>query len=199
MRIVLGVLAPDRGEVRWRGHPVDAASRSRFGYMPEERGLYPKMRVRDQLVHLARLHDVSAEEAHAATDRWIERLGLTERATERVEKLSLGNQQRVQLAAALVHEPELLVLDEPFSGLDPVGVDVLSGVLQEYAATGVPVVFSSHQLELVERLCEAVAIIKDGRLVASGTVEELRGPGKKVVREVIERPSLSELFREAVK
>ena len=165
--------------------------------MPEERGLYPKMRVRTQLTYLAALHGVSGPEA--AADRWIERLGIAERADDRVEALSLGNQQRVQLAAALVHEPELLVLDEPFSGLDPTGVDVLSGVLAEYAATGVPVVFSSHQLELVERLCEAVAIIKDGRLVASGTVDELRGPGRKVVREVVERPTLSELFREAVK
>jgi ABC-2 type transport system ATP-binding protein len=94
-----------------------------------------------------------------------------------VEALSLGNQQRVQLAAALVHDPALLVLDEPFSGLDPVGVDVLSGVLGEYAATGVPVIFSSHQLELVERLCEAVAIVKDGRLVAAGLVDELRDRG----------------------
>ena len=126
-------------------------------------------------------------EAGAAADaagRWIERLGLTERAGDRVEQLSLGNQQRVQLAAALVHDPELLVLDEPFSGLDPVGVDVLSGVLSDYAAGGVPVVFSSHQLELVERLCEAVAIVKDGRLVASGRVEELRdrGAGERRVR-----------------
>jgi ABC-2 type transport system ATP-binding protein len=197
MRIILGVLAPDGGEVRWRDEPVDARTRRRFGYMPEERGLYPKMRVRAQLTYLAALHGVEAPEA--AADRWIERLGLTERAEDRVEALSLGNQQRVQLAAALVHEPELLVLDEPFSGLDPVGVDVLSGVLKEYAATGVPVVFSSHQLELVERLCEAVAIIKDGRLVASGTVEALRGPGHKVVREVVERPTLADLFREAVK
>ena len=145
--------------------------------MPEERGLYPKMRVRDQLVYLARLHGSDADGAAAAADRWIERLGLSERAGDRVEKLSLGNQQRVQLAAALVHDPELLVLDEPFSGLDPVGVDVLSGVLSEYAATGVPVVFSSHQLDLVERLCEAVAIIKDGRLVATGRVEDLRDQG----------------------
>jgi ABC-2 type transport system ATP-binding protein len=174
MRIVLGVLAADRGEVLFRGRPVDFDMRSRFGYMPEERGLYPKMRVRDQLVYLARLHGVAASEAARAADRWIEQLGLTERAGDRVEALSLGNQQRVQLAAALVHDPDLLVLDEPFSGLDPVGVDVLSGVLADYAATGVPVVFSSHQLELVERLCEAVAIIKDGRLVASGPVEELR-------------------------
>jgi ABC-2 type transport system ATP-binding protein len=177
MRIVLGVLAADRGEVLFRGRPVDFATRSRFGYMPEERGLYPKMRVRDQLVYLARLHGIGAGAATESADGWIERLGLTERAGDRVEQLSLGNQQRVQLAAALVHDPELLVLDEPFSGLDPVGVDVLSGVLADYAAGGVPVVFSSHQLELVERLCEAVAIIKDGRLVASGRVEELRDRG----------------------
>ena len=174
MRIVLGVLAADRGEVRFDGRVVDFGMRSRFGYMPEERGLYPKMRVRDQLVYLARLHGVHAGEAERAAERWIERLGLSDRSGDRVEALSLGNQQRVQLAAALVHDPDLLVLDEPFSGLDPVGVDVLSGVLSDYAATGVPVVFSSHQLELVERLCEAVAIIKDGRLVASGPVEELR-------------------------
>jgi ABC-2 type transport system ATP-binding protein len=193
MRIVMGVLDPDAGNVTWRGEPVDFDVRRRFGYMPEERGLYPKMRVHDQLAYLASLHGVGDP------DRWIERLGLAERAGDRVEELSLGNQQRVQLAAALVHEPEVLVLDEPFSGLDPVGVDVLSGVLTEYAATGVPVVFSSHQLDLVERLCEAVAIIKDGRLVASGSVEELRGPGEKVVREVIERPTLAELFREAIK
>jgi ABC-2 type transport system ATP-binding protein len=174
MRIVLGVLRPDRGDVLFRGAKVDFATRTRFGYMPEERGLYPKMQVRNQLVYLARLHGTDANEAARAADRWIERLGLTDRAGDRVEELSLGNQQRVQLAAALVHDPELLVLDEPFSGLDPVGVDVLSGVLADYAATGVPVVFSSHQLELVERLCQAVAIIKDGRLVASGAVDELR-------------------------
>src|SRR3954470_20871220 len=192
MRIVMGVLAPDSGEVRFNGR---APERSRFGYMPVERGLYPKMRVRRQLAYFAALHGAPER----AADTWIQRLGLTERADDRVEELSLGNQQRVQLAAALVHEPEVLVLDEPFSGLDPVGVDVLSGVLNDYAATGVPVIFSSHQLALVERLSEAVAIIKDGRLVASGTVEELRGPGRRVVKEVIERPTLAELFREAVK
>jgi ABC-2 type transport system ATP-binding protein len=177
MRIVLGVLAPDAGEVRFRGVPVDAAMRRRFGYMPEERGLYPKMRVRDQLVYLARLHGLKVNAAATAADGWIERLGLAERAGDRVEKLSLGNQQRVQLAAALVHAPDVLVLDEPFSGLDPVGVDVMSGVLAEQTARGVPVLFSSHQLELVERLCQAVAIVKDGRLLASGPVAALRARG----------------------
>lgn len=177
MRIVLGVLAPDAGEVRFDGAPLDPATRARFGYMPEERGLYPKMRVTDQLVHLARLHGASREQAREATGRWLERLEVAGRAGDRVEQLSLGNQQRVQLAAALVHDPVALVLDEPFSGLDPVGVDALAEVLAERAAAGVPVVFSSHQLELVERLCDAVAIIRDGRLVAEGTVDELRARG----------------------
>jgi ABC-2 type transport system ATP-binding protein len=174
MRIVLGVLEPDGGEVRWRGRPADAAARARFGYMPEERGLYPKMRVADQLVHFARLHGLPAPRARQAAALWLERLGLAEVADRRTETLSLGNQQRAQLGAALVHGPELLVLDEPFSGLDPVGVDVLSEVLRERARDGVPVVFSSHQLELVERLCDAVAIVRAGRVVASGRVAELR-------------------------
>ena len=178
MRIVLGVLEPDAGEVRWRGRPIDETARKRTGYMPEERGLYPRMRVRDQLEYLARLHGLSTKEAHDSATYWIERLGVGERASDRVEQLSLGNQQRVQLAAALVHGPELLVLDEPFSGLDPVGVDMLARVLAERAAEGVPVIFSSHQLELVERLCEAVAIINQGRLVATGAVAELRASGR---------------------
>jgi ABC-2 type transport system ATP-binding protein len=144
---------------------------------PEGRGLYPKMRVRDQLEYFARLHGLPAAEAASAAGYWIERLGVADRADDRVEALSLGNQQRVQLAAALVHNPEVLVLDEPFSGLDPVGVDVLAEVLADRAADGIPVIFSSHQLELVERLCEAVAIINRGRLVAAGSVEELRRSG----------------------
>jgi ABC-2 type transport system ATP-binding protein len=175
MRIVLGVLAADAGSVRWRGAPLDTATRRRIGYMPEERGLYPKMRVRPQLVYFGELHGLDTERAERNADTWIDRLGLAERADSRVEELSLGNQQRVQLAAAVIHEPELLVLDEPFSGLDPVGVDVLSAVLLDEARSrDVPVVFSSHQLELVERLCDAVAIIKDGRLVAAGRVDDLK-------------------------
>ena len=174
MRIALGVLQPDAGEVRWRGEIVDAEMRRRFGYMPEERGLYPKMRVLDQLVYLARLHGLSKVDAAAEAERIVEILGVQDRAHDRAESLSLGNQQRVQLAAALVHRPDVLILDEPFSGLDPVGVDVLSGVLRERAAGGVPVVFSSHQLELVERLCESVVLINRGRVVAAGRISDLQ-------------------------
>lgn len=173
MRITLGVLASDGGEVRFAGAPVTHETRARIGYMPEERGLYPKMKVLDQLVYLAQLHGMSANDAHTSAENWIARLGLKERRAEEVQKLSLGNQQRVQLAAALVHDPAVLVLDEPFSGLDPLAVDVMSQVLREKAATGVPVIFSSHQLDLVERLCDRVGIIRSGRMVATGTVAEL--------------------------
>ena len=174
MRIALGVLEADRGEVRWRGRPVDAAARRRFGYMPEERGLYPKMKVHEQLVYFARLHGLSKQDANTRAREAVETLGVAERAKDRLEALSLGNQQRVQLAAALVHRPEVLVLDEPFSGLDPVGVDALAVTLRREADAGVPVLFSSHQLELVERLCDAVVLIDAGRIVAQGSIAELR-------------------------
>ena len=143
--------------------------------MPEERGLYPKMRVHEQLVYLARLHGISKSDAAIRADETIDMLGVADRRNDRVENLSLGNQQRVQLAAALVHEPDALVLDEPFSGLDPVGVDALAGVLRRQTDNhGVPVVFSSHQLDLVERLCDEVVLIDRGRILASGSIEELR-------------------------
>ncbi|PSL54065.1 ABC-2 type transport system ATP-binding protein [Saccharothrix carnea] len=178
MRIALGVLTADSGEVRWNGEPITFEARRRIGYMPEERGLYPKMKVLDQLVYLAELHGLSTNAAHRSAEDWIARLGLRDRRHDEVQKLSLGNQQRVQLAAALVHEPDVLVLDEPFSGLDPVAVDVMSTVLREKAASGVPVVFSSHQLDLVERLCDRVGIVRSGTLVAAGSVDELRAGGE---------------------
>jgi len=181
MRIALGVLVADSGEVRWSGAPVTFETRRRIGYMPEERGLYPKMKVGEQLVYLARLHGLSRAAAEEHTRTWTQRLGVAARLHDEVEKLSLGNQQRVQLASALVHDPAVLVLDEPFSGLDPVAVEVMSRVLRDKASTGVPVLFSSHQLELVERICDRVGIIQDGRLVACGTVEELRGTGPEQV------------------
>jgi ABC-2 type transport system ATP-binding protein len=189
MRIALGVLAADSGEVRWNGEPITFETRRRIGYMPEERGLYPKMKVLDQLVYLAELHGRSTNDAHRSAENWIARLGLRDRRGDEVQKLSLGNQQRVQLAAALVHEPDVLVLDEPFSGLDPVAVDVMSQVLREKASEGVPVVFSSHQLDLVERLCDRVGIVRNGSLVACGTVGELRSGGESTL--VVDAPDAS--------
>jgi ABC-2 type transport system ATP-binding protein len=177
MRIVLGVLTADSGRVLWAGAPITFDTRRRIGYMPEDRGLYPKMMVLEQLVYLAQLHGMRRAEAHLAAERWLDRLDVSERRKDQVQKLSQGNQQRVQLAAALLFRPEALILDEPFSGLDPVAVDVMSEVLREQADAGIPVVFSSHQLELVERLCDQVGIIDGGRLVASGSVSELRGAG----------------------
>jgi len=174
MRIVMGVLGADRGEVCWQGRPVSFETRRRFGYMPEERGLYPKMRVREQLTYLAQLHGCTTAEAERGTDDWLAQLNLTDRAQDEVQALSHGNQQRVQLAAALVFGPALLLLDEPFSGLDPVAVEVLSGVLRQQADAGIPVIFSSHQLDLVERLSDRIGIIARGQMVASGTVQELR-------------------------
>jgi ABC-2 type transport system ATP-binding protein len=182
MRIVCGLLAGDEGKVLWHGEPIDARVRARIGYMPEERGLYPKMRARDLIEYLGVLHGLSHAQARRAADGWLGRLGLGDRAGSTIEQLSQGNQQRVQLAAALVHGPELLVLDEPFAGLDPIVCDLLTDVLREQAAQGVPVLFSSHQLELVEHICESVAIIDRGRLVACGAVDELRAGGPRLVR-----------------
>jgi ABC-2 type transport system ATP-binding protein len=174
MRIVLGLLEADRGEVKWKGRTVDGETRRRFGYMPEERGLYPKMRVANQVAYFGRLHGLGKEEASAAAGRLLGRLGVEQRSHDRVEALSLGNQQKVQMATAMVHDPEVMILDEPFSGLDPLGVDVLTEVLRERVGAGVPVMFSSHQLDLVERICDSVVILHNGRVVAGGPVNELR-------------------------
>jgi len=174
MRIILGLASPEAGEVRWQGRPVTAADRRGFGYMPEERGLYPRMTAIDQIVYFARLSGMGRVEATAAGSAILESIGLGERSGEPVERLSLGNQQRCQLAAALVTSPELLVLDEPFSGLDPVGVDALAGVMKAQVDQGTAVVYSSHQLDLVERLSDEVTIIDAGRVVASGAVAAVR-------------------------
>lgn len=174
MRIALGVLGADAGTVSLDGERVTSDDRRRFGYMPEERGLYPKMKVGEQIAYLARLHGYGKADATAKATDLLERLGLGERLNDNVETLSLGNQQRAQVAAALVHEPEVLILDEPFSGLDPMAVDVVAGVLSERAAQGVGVLFSSHQLDVVERLCDRLVVIADGQIRANGTRDELR-------------------------
>ena len=175
MRIIVGVLAATRGTVTWDGAPITTEQRRRIGYMPEERGLYPKMKVLDQLVFFGRLHGMDASDAAVRARDLLERLGLEERAGDVLETLSLGNQQRVQIAAALVHGPDALVMDEPFSGLDPIAVDSMVSLLRDEVTPQMPVLFSSHQLELVENLCDDLVILAGGRLVAAGSVDELRG------------------------
>ena len=184
MRAVFGLVDLDSGTLRWNGAPIGVAQRRRFGYMPEERGLYPGMLVGEQVEYLGRLHGMSAYDAALSTKTWLDRLGIADRADSKVESLSHGNQQRAQLAAALVHSPQLLILDEPLAGLDPGGIDAISQVLVEQAGAGCCVLFSSHQLDLVEDLCDSVTIIDHGRLVVTGTVDDLAssGPRRLVVR-----------------
>ena len=177
MRIIIGVLLPESGEVLFDGKPIDADLRKRIGYMPEERGLYGKESIIDQLVFLSQLHGISASTSRANAFELLERLGLVERAHDKLDSLSLGNQQKVQLAAALVHSPDLLILDEPFSGLDPLAVNAMGDILAEYAQRGVPVLFSSHQLDLVQRICNSIGILAGGKLVAEDTVSSLRSQG----------------------
>jgi ABC-2 type transport system ATP-binding protein len=211
MRAIFGLIDLDAGAVRWNGAPVGPVQRRRFGYMPEERGLYPGMLVGEQLEYMGRLHGMTERGAANATRTWLERLRIADRAASKVESLSHGNQQRVQLAAALVHAPELLVLDEPLAGLDPAGIDAIGEVLVQQAWAGCCVLLSSHQLDLVEDLCDSVTIIDHGRLVVSGSVNELAGGGPRslVVRVVGDRDgawarrlpgvTVSELDRGAVR
>ena len=174
MRCVFGLVQPDRGRVLWNDRPIGHAERLQFGYMPEERGLYPKMKVRDQLTYFGRLSGLDKTTAGERADYWLGRLGLEGRAFDETVRLSHGNQQRVQLATALVHRPKLLVLDEPFAGLDPLGMETMAGMLAELAGSGVGIVFSSHQLDLVEDVCQDVVIINQGHVVLSGQVAALK-------------------------
>ena len=187
MRVVFGVVEPDAGEVRWQGRPVEPADRASWGYMTQARGLYPDMRVRDQLVFLARLHGVAKDEARARCDDLLEQLRLADRAGDRVDALSGGMQQRVQLAASLIHDPPVVVLDEPFAGLDPVAVEHLSALVTARAASGRTVVFSSHQLDLVEDLCESIVMIHRGRVVLAGEVDALKAAsGERLLRLAVD-------------
>ncbi|WP_026162247.1 ABC transporter ATP-binding protein [Corynebacterium ulceribovis] len=183
MRIAMGVLAADSGQVLVGNQPMDDSLRRLVGYMPEERGLYPKASCESQLVYFARLHGMDKAAASQSASDLLEAFNLTDRKDDKVETLSLGNQQRVQLAAALVHRPQILILDEPFSGLDPIAVQVMADALQQRAAQGVPVLFSSHQLDLVQRLCDRVGIIRGGKMLAEGPVAQLRAAGS-VILEV---------------
>ena len=163
MRMIMGVLSATSGEVLLDGAPLTALARSTFGYMPEERGLYPKQPILDQLIYLGQLHRMSQSQARKGAMDLLERFGLGGRTKDKLESLSLGNQQRVQIAASLLHKPNVLILDEPFSGLDPVAVDSMVELLRERTSAGVPVLFSSHQLDLVDRLCDSMVVLQQGK------------------------------------
>jgi ABC-2 type transport system ATP-binding protein len=197
MRMILGILVADGGSVRWNGVAVDGAMRRRFGYLPEERGLYGRMHVREQIEYFARLHGLPESAVRKSANAWIERLELEIYAARPCGELSKGNQQKVQIACASVHSPELLVLDEPFSGLDPVNAEILAGVLRQMQAEGTTLVLSSHQMFQLEQLCGAYCIVSGGENRVSGTLAELRAtiptrvvrvaPPSDAVRDVLER------------
>ena len=174
MRGILGLVSMDAGSVTWDGHAMSEDDRRRVGYMPQERGLYPRMKVHEHIAYMGRLAGLDRATADLRASQWAERVGLAERSNDLIQELSSGNQQRVQLAVALVHEPVLMMLDEPFAGLDPVAVSTLSDVMAEQVAKGVSVVFSSHQMDLVQDLAEHVTIVAAGETQATGTVRELR-------------------------
>jgi ABC-2 type transport system ATP-binding protein len=190
MRIALGVVRPDGGSIRWEGRRAEELPRRTWGYLPEERGLYHRMTVIDQLVYFARLHGLPPDQARREARAWLARFRIPELAGRRTEELSKGNQQKVQFVAAILHDPAVLLMDEPFTGLDPVNVSILRDAFLELRDRGKTLVFSTHQMETVESLCEAVAIIDHGRLVASGSLREVkRSTGRRGVRVGSERPS----------
>lgn len=174
MRAVMGMVRLDRGTITWNGASIDDDARSRIGYMPQDRGLYARMKVREQVVYFARLAGLAKAKAEERADYWLDRVGLADRGDSLTQDLSGGNQQRLQLAVAVAHDPDLLILDEPFAGLDPVATEALRHIISERADAGAGVLFSSHQLELVEGLCDEVVVIAQGRQVASGLIRELR-------------------------
>ena len=183
MRIVLDILRADAGRVTWQGGENTALPRRTWGYLPEERGLYPRMKVGEQLHFFAALYGVSDATARAEIADWLERFRIPDYGTRKLEELSKGNQQKIQFIAAILHDPEVLIMDEPFSGLDPVNVRLLKEAFLEMRDRGKTLIFSTHQMETVEELCESIAIIDLGRVVVSGAVRDVkRGMGRRVVR-----------------
>lgn len=198
MRSILGIYVPDSGSISWRGRSVDRVVRRRFGYLPEERGLYAKMSVRDQVTYFGRLRGIGAQDARARTERWLGRLGLEAYAKRACGELSKGNQQKVQLACAVIADPELLVLDEPFSGLDPVNAETMLACIADLAAGGTTIVLSSHQMFQIEAACGAFAIVGRGKVRASGTLAELRRAfPTRTVRVAPDAPEIRAVFARA--
>ncbi len=183
MRMILDIIRPDSGQITWNGVAARSLPRRIWGYLPEERGLYPKMEVGEQLLFLARLSGSSKQEANKEIEEWLERFSMSENRKRRVEELSKGNQQKVQFLATVLHGPSILIMDEPFSGLDPINTSVLKEAFLELHQRGKTIIFSTHQLEQVEEMCESVMIINNGQCVTQGNVSEVkRQHGKNVLR-----------------
>jgi ABC-2 type transport system ATP-binding protein len=183
MRMILDLFRPDSGQITWNGTPVREVARRSFGYLPEERGLYPRMEVEAQLLFLAHLSGLSKQDALRALDEWLERFQISANRHKKIEELSKGNQQKVQFLAAMLHDPTILIMDEPFSGLDPVNATVLKEAFLEMHRRGKTIIFSTHQLEQVEELCEDMVLINKGQAVVQGSVQEIkRQHGRNVAR-----------------
>jgi len=198
MRLILGIYVPDSGTIAWCGRKLDRATRRRFGYLPEERGLYGKMSVRDQITYFGRLHGLHAVDARARAQSWMTTLDIERYAKRACGELSKGNQQKVQLASAAIHDPELLVLDEPFSGLDPVNAETLLGSIAALAAAGTTIVLSSHQMFQIEAACDTFCIVGAGTVRAAGTLRELRGAfPTRTVRVAPDEPAIRDVFARA--
>ncbi len=183
MRMILDILRPDSGQITWNGRDVRQVPRRNWGYLPEERGLYPKMRVDEQLLFLARLNGLAKQDAEKALTEWLERFQISGNRKKRIEELSKGNQQKVQFLATILHDPTILIMDEPFSGLDPVNATVLKEAFLEMHRRGKTIIFSTHQLEQAEELCQEIMIINKGQSIVQGSVREVkRQQGRKVAR-----------------
>lgn len=174
MRMILDIIRADRGEISWNGTPTRDLERARFGYLPEERGLYPKMEVQDQLQFIGQLYGASKHDVQQRLDSWLERMNITENRNKTVEQLSKGNQQKIQFLASILHNPDILIMDEPYSGLDPVNAQQMKDAFAELVTDGKTIIFSTHQLNDAQELSSDVAIIHRGNLLISGSVEDVR-------------------------
>ena len=187
MRMILDIIRPDSGQITWNGRPNTEVPRRALGYLPEERGLYPKMQVEEQLLFLARLYGADTGTARRSLDEWLERLDITENRKKTVEQLSKGNQQKIQFLAAIIHDPEILILDEPFSGLDPVNAEQMKRAFLTMRDRGKTIIFSTHQLDDAQELCQDVAIIHRGKLMIAGDVPAVRrSTGRQIVRFAVD-------------
>jgi ABC-2 type transport system ATP-binding protein len=195
IRMILGILGKDSGVIEWDGKPVTRES-VRFGYLPEERGLYPKARIMDQLLYFAKLRGMNAKTARRVINNWLERLGVTEYTNSTAEQLSKGNQQKIQLISAIVHDPELIVLDEPLSGLDPVNTDLFKSVIYELIEKGKFIIMSSHQMQAIEEYCHEILILRDGKTVLQGNLKEIKRGYGRTNLEIKCKEEIDNLFKD---